>query len=206
MIRWIYKQCVIPAISHGAICWVHKSENKSMMNKLNRLPKIIANMMCNTYRSMPVESVEILLELKSISICLREAATKSAIQRKKLGDWKALNGVPGNYHGKYIEKLLGRKEYNIEGINVGNTELLKNRTDNLDEKEIIEGKFNVEIGSEFPKNATDPDKKVLLCYSDGSKLESGECGAGYIYKSQDKELRGQKCINLDDTHTVYQAN
>ena len=195
VMNWLYTAVVRPIVTYGSLVWANKLEEKSLVNKLNRLQRKACLMITNASSSTPTAGMEAILSLRPLHIHLREIALSSYHRMGIQNSWKTQAGDSSRGHGKKV--MSWARE--IPSLSLP-TDKLKTKHSCVkqfvtliqDRKEILP-----ESGKPLPR-----EEDSVNVFTDGSKTED-RSGAAYLIKSS--EVKEQDFFPLGSLTTVFQA-
>jgi len=195
--HWIYTAIVRPTLTYGAVVWVSCLEKETNRALINRVQRMACRMITGSMRSTPTIGMEVLLGLTLIMEVVREYAIASSIRIEKSGHWLATEDEHTFHSHAHI--IMTLKQNIIE---------LKFPQDKSHIKALVINQFKTtQLSREYyKKHHIRPmplNVSTVNCFTDGSKTEEGNTGAGYIIKSF--QLRAQEYVYLGTHATVFQA-
>ncbi|XP_040582163.1 uncharacterized protein [Lepeophtheirus salmonis] len=181
-VLWLYEAMVRPIISYGCLIWGHSiTTKKSAIKILNKIQRKILLAMTQTLRSTPTAGMESVLGIIPLDLFLQSQATKSR--------WRTRHFLVDTWDG--IGNLPTRRGHHFSSDKII-TELQLNQS-----SDYIKGSRtwikNQEVNG--------PD---IIIYTDGSKDEEGNTGAGCAITQGDTSLH-QSNVSLNKEATVFQA-
>ena len=189
-LQWGITGILIPMLTYSSIIWSRVCSNKTIMDKLRRLHRLMLSTMMPIRRSTPSRSLEVMLNMVPLHLKIRENAL--------CGMLRVLPDAKIRWDGLGKSKQLGhlawgKKELSKMGITNFNFD--KTKVTNINRN------FIVDIDS-FQSGK--PDSNIdLKCYSDGSKYR-GHTGYGFTITSGLMELESDNGY-LGTQSTVFQA-
>ena len=180
--RWLYEAMVRPVFLYGALVWAHKIKaNSKYVLRLQRLAMLCLGSFAP---STPTRGLEVIFNFIPLHLKAKEAAAKAAvrIQGRNTSRWDSLGRADLRGHLRYYKTNWGP----IDRIR---PRYYWNNPIQVDEVSLQDGKPTTPSG--------------ILCYTDGSKIEDGPTGFGYIIKDEDTELSGKG--SLGKHATVFQG-
>jgi ribonuclease HI len=162
ILDWIYKSIVRPIISYAAIIWWPRIELKVGENALNKLQRTACLAITGATTSCPTAAMQVLLNLPPLPMYIESEAAKWALRIKSSGNLK-----PGDLTGHL--SILNRCKFPIDEI-----------TDSMPTTFSFQRNFSVVVESRerWTKGEVNFPRGSLVFYTDGSKMDNGDTGAG----------------------------
>ena len=195
--HWIYTAIVRPTLTYGAVVWVSCLEKETNRAMINRVQRMACRMITGSMRSTPTIGMEVLLGLTPITEVVKEYAIASSIRIEKSGHWLATEE----------EHTFHSHAHIIMTLKQSITELQFPQDKSHIKARVINQFKTTQLSREYYKQhhvrPMPLDVSTVNCFTDGSKTEEGNTGAGYIIKSF--QLRAQEFVYLGTYATVFQA-
>ena len=162
MMDWMYKIIVRPIISYAALVWWPKTETKTGQLALDKIQRSACLSITGASRSCPTAALQVLLDLPPLKIFLESEAVKWAIKISKERNLKS-----GDFTGHL--SILRKCEAPIDVV-----------TDYMPLTHQFEKNYETIITSreQWAKSEIVFPRASLVFYTDGSKMENGQVGAG----------------------------
>ncbi len=207
MIKWMYEQLVRPVITYGCSIWIKAIDFKKNVKKLEQVQRTACLYGTGALKYTMTQSMELISDITPIHLQIKEKSMKTCLRMRKDNTWDNVVDhrplwaqeeeliIPG--HKQYIDQMIEELQIPNELIDNENTNHI---IDDIHYKIIIDE----EKGKTY-SNVTPECPKALNIFTDGSKLNDGSTGAGYIIKTKKKSLRHQEHLHLGKDPTVFQA-
>lgn len=190
---WIYIAIVRPIVQYGSLLWITSLTKKTCINKLTRLQRLALVSISGAYPSTPTASLECILGVPPLHLFLRWEAVLSVRRMELTG---------GN--ARYcIDKRGSFESHSWHVAELNRIEELKMPCDLIPPIRMTEHNYRVVINNrmEAIKWEAPHSETTLVCYTDGSKDNTGS-GAAWIVKQPSEKWES---FTLGDTSTVFQA-
>ena len=188
-LKWAYSGIVLPVVGYGSFLFSHLCGKVGIRKKLNGLNRLMALTMMPVRRSTPTSGLETILGLPPLDIKLEEIAL-NAILRILPHNRTKWDGLGKTSHGHL---RWGLDKLRAHGIT--QTAFDQTKARNLHKRYTVDLDFK----SGIPKT-DDP----VSCYTDGSKIASGNTGFGFGIVQNDKII-DQGNGQLSTTNSVFQG-
>jgi ribonuclease HI len=196
MARWAYVTMIRPIITYGAVAWVTALKTEENKSRLQKVQSAACRAALAAYPYTPTAALEMLLDLKPLPLQVEEIAVMTSVRLKSTGHWPRqgpLNDVKKKSHVSICNSLVkGLTELHLPWDQGKIVHLPK-----MNFRTLIEDRV-----SAADLAAVTKDGKIR-CFTDGSKTQDGETGAGAIIVDGDD--RAQERIPLGKWSTVFQA-
>ena len=198
MMRWLYTNCIRPALSYGALVWAKVCERqwaRTALNKVNRL----ALMMTGHYRrSTPTAGLEVILHVRPLDIhiqyeaCLAFNRTNFTVGTD--GTFIQHRTIKGG-HREYCANLMAQFDLAIEESDRMTPVHVWRKPFTLDTQSFLSGK---------PGNS-DPGTYEIYC--DGSGLNDNYGSGVAIYKgpAANANIQDSLSYHLGQEASVFQG-
>jgi ribonuclease HI len=197
MARWAYLTMVRPVITYAAVVWIKAAENLDSVTRLRKVQRAACMMMLSAYPSTPTASLEMLVGIRPIELHLKEVALSTSVRLKRTGHWQSGMTNPAFGWTKSHSDICNTLQRGVEEIqmpmDMGPKEWLPNPKYGLS---ILDRQKAVASG-QLQKDS------VIRCYTDGSKMEEGDAGAGVSIWEGDNCTRFN--THLGSLATVFQG-
>jgi len=196
MARWAYVTMIRPIITYGAVTWVTALGTEENRSRLRKVQSTACRAALAAYPYSPTASLEMLLDLKPLPLQVEELAVMTSVRLKSTGHWPRqgpLNDVKQKSHVTKCNSLVKGLTEMLVPWDQGKTVHLPK----LNFRTLIEDR-----PSAAAMATTTGDGKIR-CFTDGSKTQDGETGAGAVIADGDDKVRER--IPLGKWSTVFQA-
>ncbi|CAK1600286.1 unnamed protein product [Parnassius mnemosyne] len=182
IILWLYKTVIRPMITYGALVWWTKTNEATIIKKLQRYQRLACMAATGCMRTTPTAALEAMLELTPLHLHIQQEATLAAIRLKTLNLWSK-NSVP---HTGIIDRIHSK------------IPILQAKYDRIPKQFVFDKKYKIQLNENSQPEGLSP--KELKIFTDGSKTNEGVgCGAF------SEDLNIHICTPLGTYNTVFQA-
>ena len=202
MCKWIYTAIVRPLLSYAVLIWGPGLSTCTGRQELTKVQRLALLCITSAYPGTPTAVMETLLNISPITYFLLGEGVAAMQRLIKAGNWdseyeKGTLAHPGHayFMTDYFNRIPVLKFPNDRSISC--LSFYKKFNINVPDRTIIGG-----IIQDMETSNT------LICYTDGSKLETGRTGAGVVFHNNENELviHEKECIlPLGSLSTVFQA-
>ena len=198
--HWIYTAITRPIISYACISWFTAVERfKANALLLNQVQLLACRCISGCFSSTPQLALEALLNIPPLPIFIHEAASRAFIRLSANNLWvhPQVSGR-GRFisHSSAVSSFARSIDLSVKSLD------LCFPSSNLD----IPFRSSIEPVQQASNYEWSPSPSCLHVFTDGSKLQQGDTGAGFtifIHGSQDPCF--SKSISLNKYCTVFQA-
>ena len=184
MTYWSFTTIIKPIITYASLAWWPKTKQRKAEAKLGKLHRLVCGSITGAMKSCPTDALAVLTGIPPLPILIEKEACQGALRLQEIAQFKSgdlqghLSVLNLIYDDPYI-KIPDR----IPQI----TNFNKKYKINIPKRENWEDNFkNIKNGAQ-------------IWYTDGSKLENGNTGAGIMGPWF------QKAIPMGTTPTIFQA-
>ncbi|CAK1594967.1 unnamed protein product [Parnassius mnemosyne] len=182
IILWLYKTVIRPMITYGALVWWTKTNEATIIKKLQRYQRLACMAATGCMRTTPTAALEAMLELTPLHLHIQQEATLAAIRLKTLNLWSK-NSVP---HTGIIDRIHSK------------IPILQAKYDRIPKQFVFDKKYKIQLNENSQPEGLSP--KELTIFTDGSKTNEG-VGSGAF----SEDLNIHICTPLGTYNTVFQA-
>jgi ribonuclease HI len=194
--HWIYTSMVRPIMTYGCLVWIKGILVQANVKELRKVQRLACLMMTAGRKSAPQAALEVMMGLKPIDLELKELAIKASLRLTRTGQWgaNATNQAKGPLR-THTDIINGwRREIPQLGL----------PGDGMRGLWMPEKEFQTAIGDRVHAEQDERDSMAeVKCFTDGSKLEKGDAGAGMRWEGPNGP--GEERIHLGKNATVFQA-
>ena len=192
--KWAFTGIIRPMLSYGAVIWGHTLENAttSQQLSLNRLNRLAALMITFCRKGTPTAGLEVIYDLMPLDLFIIGEAIKAGyrIKSRNVTTWDGLG---------YKPSIQGHKKWadtNAKKLGL---------TSELDEERPIRiWKKNYRVDKDSFEKGLPIKPQGTVCYTDGSKTNSGMVGWGFCYLGGCGTLTSERgCLGAQAT--VFQG-
>lgn len=195
-IKWIYTAMIRPTIEYGCLTWIKVIKVDKHMAELQRVQRLACLAMTSARRSAPTAALEVMMDLRPIDLALKEKAIMTSIRLQQEGQWQTSR----------TNLARGSLRTHVDIINDLRREIKEIGMPWDAQKTILMGNPKYSIRVVDRSTAINDEAETTTefrCYTDGSKLESGDAGAGALIQMGAK--RTSMSLHLGQYATVFQA-
>ena len=163
--RWVYSAMIRPVISYASTVWCAGLEKSTCKRLLSTIQRKACIAISGAFHSTPTASLEMLVGLLPLDIHIRSVALLSMYRLRQNGLWRDAHIKDTAAHRSHVN-LCNQHMQSIACLNFLGDLILPVFYPSLPYSYVIED------------SADNEDCTALTCFTDGSKKESGETGAG----------------------------
>ena len=189
LMKWAFTGIVRPKLTYGCHIWQNKI-TETLRGKLLRLNRLAMLNIAKVHKSTPTKGLEIIYNIPPLDLFIERISMHSYL-RIKSQIKRTWDGIGSRNKGH---------------LNIGETECGKLGLSNLPNDNILPIRVwnrNFEI-LDFSNDCYKESKKVIYCYTDGSKIEGSKTGCGFTIHQRGKTT-SNGYEGLGTTTTVFQA-
>ena len=197
--KWIYTAVVRPTLTYACVVWVNALKTQTNLLRFERVQRLALNIMSGAFPRTPLISLNHITGTPDIGTNIRGEAAKTAARLKSYGDWTVERVPPEKgkivHHSTINNNFLDQLNLPKGDYDLGKPKSLLNRhyCTLIPDRNEVQG-----IIADLPDTA-------LVCYTDGSKSDTGT-GFGYTAsKRSDNTYNRELSAKLPDYCSVYQA-
>nr|CAH7737751.1 unnamed protein product [Callosobruchus chinensis] len=169
ILQWIYTAIIRPRIQYGSVVWWPCVQKSIVARSLGRIQRLACMGITEAMRTTPTAALEILLGLPTVPSWIRMTAMAAHLRMRDSGNWQVGGEVVGHARiARLAEEALPISAYRV---------VEANHLSRLD-KSFTLTIPNIEMWKrgeiQFPEEA-------LVCYTDGSRLASGQASGAGMY-------------------------
>ena len=171
--RWIYTAVVRPSLTYGAMIWINGTktkQNQALLTSVQRLGNILIT---GAMPSSSSTALDRITGFTPIEIWLEEEAAKGALRQRISGHWE--RGPMISSKGNLTSHIKLNNDI-LKSVPV-----LKEEQDSITTTLNIDTNFSVEIPHRDLYEELPADDKVIICYTDGSKIDEDVGAAVYMF-------------------------
>ena len=194
---WAYKALVLPILEYGSVVWVGAVRKYWITTTLTKVQRLACCMITAAFPGTPTSSLEALLNLPPLPVCLRGRALTAQRRLEHAGRWSHFSH-DGKYslcsHVRAIGKVMDTIPEAMAPLDriVPVTCPTPPCTISMEDRTVA------------VERATSLALNNYSCFTDGSKREDGLSGSGYVIFHQGVEIR-KESISLGCSASVFQA-
>ncbi len=198
MTKWIYTAMVLPVVTYACLSWLNGAQTARNQQKLTKMQRRACMLITSAYPGTPTAALEVLSGLLPMDLILTEEAILASTRLEKAGAWTRVKTHIGPGRTRSHTDICNAHRGRINSIQLPVDQIVPIHTPNPRYSVILEER-QLAVESEMGIPHTD-----LKCFTDGSKMEGGEAGAGVVVFSG-AQLEGGYSLYLGRSATVYQA-
>jgi len=165
VMMWVYITMIRPIISYAAVVWAVGLGMRTCELKLSSLQRRACIAVSSAFPGTPTAALQMLLGLPPLTSFIEGVAMSGAYRLQQLGLWR----------GGYVRDTLAHQSHvNWYGGRSANLPVLAFPGDLCMPRLNLQARFktSLEVSDHTGESS------AVVCYTDGSKLESGRTGAG----------------------------
>lgn len=196
---WIYRSIVRPILSYAVSVWSPGLQTVTGRKELTKVQRLALLCITSAYPGTPTAAIEALLCLLPIDLFLQSESVCGMHRLIRTGQFvvnheAGTTANPG--HAAYIKKFYGKVP--LLGLPtdaiIPYFEASKNFCIRIDNRLRVQDVLNSHIS-----------ESGIVCYTDGSKIENGNTGAGVVLPEQFGYNDAERVVPLGIYTTVFQA-
>ena len=195
--KWIYTAIVRPCLSYGAVVWINGINSKTNVSLLNSVQRLANVLITGALPSTPSVALDMITDIIPIRSWIEEEAIKGSLRLRANGHWLQVPMVNSKGNLTSHTKILDTA---INSIHLSSMEQ-DNTTTTLN----LDSNFMVEIPNRDDFKEVDNNDNNVICYTDGSKMDGDQCGAGIVVNIGTGSEVFEESFHLGVHSTVFQA-
>ena len=190
LVRWAFTGIVRPTLSYACHIWWKFCTQKSTISQLNRLNRLACLSIAKVQRSSPTKGLEMIYNLLPLDLFLEKQTLMAYIRVSKI--------VKSNWSNPGGEGHLGELQKDFQKLKLPNI-VEETKTTRIWNKLF---KVNLDFGK--TKDDSQEYKNQLHIYTDGSKIDDGKAGYGFVVRNHYQTLESDYGY-LGKEATVFQS-